>query len=308
MAPPNGLPLFKRLFEAAGYRVELRPEALVAVRAEDHRVVLFDRGRRGPTELEPLCPPEAVRRAVVYEDDPGEATRASAAERGLEVLSVATLGSALGEMLLLPPLSPSAPDRSELAVDPLDAPFPVLPSEARTVRPRIDRREAEERAALRDARYTLRYVPYYVAAYRVRTVAADGGPGPVSHRLVAVNATTRSTEIWEEGERELDEELAEPAPRLLPQLTEPLARSQAVEGVRRQHAGRVDHTEQHAGALVIESRRVLPSVEDVRLGPMTLLYVPFWFAEGAGGRVVLDAVSGQGARAFEPEPDRLGSR
>lgn len=308
MAGPPTLPTLKRLLEAAGYRVEVRPEAVVAVRSEDHRVVVLDRARRSPSELEPLCPADAVRRTVVYELDPGEAARESAAERGMEVLGPSTLGPALGEILLPSPRAGSEPAAAELESDPLEAPFPVLPSEARIVRPRIDRQEAEERAALREARYTLRLVPYFVGAYRVRTVAPDGGAGPVSHRLVAVNATTRVAEIWEEGDRELDEEIAGPAQRLLPQLSLPLAQSLAVDAVRRHHAGRVDHTEQHAGALVIESRRVMPALADVRLGPMTVLYVPFWFAEGAGGRVVLDAVSGQGARAFDPEPDRPSSR
>ncbi len=306
MSAPTPLPLLKRLLEAAGYRVEVRPEALVALRSEDHRVVLLDRTRRSAADLEPLCPPDTARRAIVYAQDPGEALRAAAAERGIEVLDPSSLGPALGEMLLPPSRAAPAAEVLEPLVDPLDVPFPVLPSDARIVRPRIDRREAEIRAALRDARYTLRLVPYFVAAYRVRTVAADGGPGPVSHRLVAINATTRVPEIWEEGERELAEEIAGPAQRLAPQLAEPLALNLAVEAVRRHHAVRVDHTEQHSGALVIESRRVLPAVQDVRLGPLTLLYVPFWYAEGSGGRVVLDAVNGQGARSFEPAADGDG--
>ena len=287
------LPLLKRLFEASGYRVEVRPEAVVALRAEDHRAVVLDRGRRSPAELEPLYPGDAVRRTLVYEREPGAEVRAEAAARGIEVLEAGALGPALGELLLV--AGPSAPSPTDTETDALNAPFPLLPAEARTVRPRIDRREAESRAGLRDARYTLRLVPYYVAAYRVRSVSVSGTPGAVSHRLVAVNATTRATEIWEEGVRELVDEVPGPSQRLAPQLPEPLASSLAMEAVRRHHAGRVDHTEQHSGALVIESRRVLPAVEDVRVGPLTLLYVPFWYAEGTDGRVVLDAVSGQSA-------------
>lgn len=294
------LPLLKRLLEAAGYRVEVRPEAVVALRAEDHAAVVVDRTRRSPSELAPCFPADAVRRTLVYETEPGPTIRGDAAERGIEVLESGTLGPALGEILL--PAHRPAPDVDAVSppeADLLDAPFPVLP-EARTVLPRIDRRDAEVRAGLADARYTLRLVPFFVAAYRVRTVAAHGGAGPVSHRLVAINALNRATEIWEEGERELADDAGEPAQPLAPRLSEPAAHALAVDAVRRHHAGRIDHTEQHSGALVIESRRVLPSLEDVRLGPMSLLFVPFWYAEGAAGRVVLDAVSGR--RAAVPEP------
>ena len=61
----------------------------------------------------------------------------------------------------------------------------------------------------------------------------------------------------------------------------------------------VEHTEQHGGALVIETRRMLPSTDYLRLGPMALLYVPFWYAEGSEGRVVLDAVTGRRASSAE---------
>lgn len=300
--PP--LPLLKRLFEAAGYRVDVRPEALVALRHEDHRAVVLCRGRRSPSELEPFYPPDAVRRSLVYESDPGAAVREEAASHGIEVLDAATVGPALGELLLPAPSLPVETDDPAGRVDPLDAPFPLLPSEARTVRPRLDRTDAERRAGVKEARYTLRLVPYYVAAYRVRGVAADGGRGPVAHRLVAVNAVSRATEFWEEGERELVDAPDAPATRLPPQVGEVLAGRLALEAVRRQHAGRVDHTEQHGGALVIESRRVLPPVEDVRLGPLSLLLVPFWYAEGTDGRVVLDAVTGRSAPFPEPAEGR----
>ncbi len=297
MAAAVPLPLLKRLFEAAGYHVELRAEALLAVRSEDHRAVVVDRGRRTPSSLEPLFPDDSVRRTLLYEEEPGASVRSEAAGRGIEVLESSALGPALGEMLLPAPREPPAPMGSEGAEDALDAPFPVLPAEARVVRARIDRAEAEALAGLREARYLLRLVPYYVAAYRVRTGGPDGSPGPIAHRLVAVNAVTRAVEIWEEGERELAGEPDAAVPRLSPLVGEAAAASLAVEVVRRHHAGRIDHTEQHSGALVIESRRVLPSLRNVRMGPLALLYVPFWYAEGSAGRVVLDAVSG---RLVEP--------
>ncbi len=299
MSPSPPLPLLKRLFEAAGYRVEVRPEALVAVRPDDHRAVVVDRGRRSPRELEPLFAAGTVHRTVVYELDPGAEARADASELGLEVLEATALGPALGE-LLLPATRTDAPVEGGGEPADLDAPFPLLPGESRTVRPRIDRSEAELRAGMRDARYTLRLIPYFVAAYRLRTVAADGGPGPVTHRLAAVNAVTKSCEIWEEGARELVEEASVPAQKLLPRFGDAAATSLALDAVRRHHAGRVDHTEQHSGALVIESRRVLPPLRDVRLGPMSLLYVPFWYAEGSAGRVVLDAVTGLSASMPDP--------
>ncbi len=294
MDPSPPLPLLKRLFEAAGYRVELRAEGLVAGRTDDHRAVVIDRGRRPPRELEALFPAGTVHRTVVYESEPGPAVRTDAAELGVEVIEAAALGPALGELLLPASRTDGAPGGPP-EPDDLDAPFPLLPAGARTVRPRIERAEAEIRAGLRDARYTLRLVPYYVGAYRVRTVAADGGPGPVAHRLAAVNAVTKSCEIWDEEGRELVDEVGGPVQKLVARLSEVGASALALDAVRRHHAVRVDHTEQHSGALVIESRRVLPPLRDVRLGPMSLLFVPFWYAEGTAGRVVLDAVTGQTA-------------
>jgi hypothetical protein len=132
-----------------------------------------------------------------------------------------------------------------------------------------------------------------VAAYHVRPVSADGSHGPVLRRVVAVNAANRRAEIWEDGDRELVGEVAEPHQRLPPQVSESAASALALEAIRRQHTVRVDHTEQHGGALVIETRRVPPSEENVRLGPFVLLYVPHWYAEGAEGRVVIDAVTGR---------------
>ncbi|MCI4329032.1 MAG: hypothetical protein L3J86_05555, partial [Thermoplasmata archaeon] len=54
----------------------------------------------------------------------------------------------------------------------------------------------------------------------------------------------------------------------------------------------VDHTEQHGGAIVIERRKVPPAVDDLRLGQSVLVHVPYWYAEGPDGRLVLDAVTG----------------
>jgi hypothetical protein len=99
--------------------------------------------------------------------------------------------------------------------------------------------------------------------------------------------------VWDDGDRELVADLDEPHQRLTPQLGESQAVAIATDAVRRHHTVDVEHTEQHGGALVIETRRVLPSVDDLRLGPMSLLFVPFWYAEGSDGRVVLDAVTGR---------------
>ena len=80
---------------------------------------------------------------------------------------------------------------------------------------------------------------------------------------------------------------------LSPQLEESQVAPLALDAIRRHHTVHVDHTEQHQGALVIETRRVPPTSDDIRLGPFVLLYVPHWYAEGSQGRVVLDAVTGR---------------
>ena len=170
-----------------------------------------------------------------------------------------------------------------------------LSASARIVRPRIGRVEAESLAAVESTRYTLRLVPFYVAPYRVRPSSPHGAPGTVLHRLVAVNAVSRRAEVWEDGDRELVPDLTEPHQELTPQIGESQAVAIATDAVRRHHTVDVEHTEQHQGALVIETRRILPSADDLRLGPMSLLYVPFWYAEGTDGRVVLDAVTGRRA-------------
>jgi hypothetical protein len=292
--------LLGKLLEAAGYRVEVRPELLVAVRSRDRRAVVVLRAPRSPADVEPFFPAESVRRTIVYDDDPGEAARALAAERGIEILDPSTLGPGLGEILLQPPagveLSPVDADRG----GPLEPPFSIAPNTERTVRPRIDRSEAESLAGVDGPRYTLRLVPFFVAAYRVRPATPAGGHGPVAGHLVAVNAISRRAEIWDEGDRELIGDLDEPHQRLSPQLGEAQVVPLALDAIRRYHTVHVDHTEQHEGALVIETRRVPPAVDDIRLGPFVLLYVPHWYVEGSQGRVVLDAVTGR--RSVAPEP------
>ncbi|HTP53480.1 MAG TPA: hypothetical protein VML94_00730 [Thermoplasmata archaeon] len=284
---PNSTPL-ERLLVAAGYRIDSRGGALVAVRSRDHRAVVVARADRSPADLEALFPSGSVRRTVVYDDEPGPEGRSAAAELGIEVIDPSTLGPALGEILLPPPSDPGA----EAAAEDLEGPFPVSPGNARTIRPRIGRGEAQALAGVEGPRYTLRLVPYYVAPYRVRSPSPHGEAGPVLRRLIAVNATTRRAEVWEEADREVVAEISEPHQQLEPQVTEGLARPIAIDAIRRYHAVRVDHTEQHGGALVIETRRVSPAPDDVRLGPFTLVYVPHWYAEGMEGRVVLDAVTG----------------
>jgi hypothetical protein len=228
----------------------------------------------------------------VYDDEPGATARSVASDRGIEVLEPSTLGPALAE-LLLPSPNESSDGGPEDVGAMLVPPFAVLPEGERVVRPRISRAEAETLAGVDSTRYTLRLVPFYVAPYRVRPSSPHGARGNVLHRLVAVNAVSRRAEIWEDGERELVAEIQEPHQRLVPQLGEAQAVAVATDAVRRHHTVDVEHTEQHGGALVIETRRMLPSTDDLRLGPMALLFVPFWYAEGSEGRVVLDAVTGR---------------
>ncbi len=290
-APPSSV--LGRLLEAAGYRVEGRGDATLAVRARDHRAVVITVASRSPAEVDRWFPGDSVHRTIVYDDDPGATARALAADRGIEVLEPSTLGSALAELLLpspheAAPIAPWAADDAQLF-----PPLAVLPEGERVVRPRVGRAEAEALAGIDASRYTLRLVPFFVAPYRVRPSSPYGAPGSVVHRLVAVNAVARRAEVWDEADRELVAEIDEPHQRLIPQIGEAQATTIATDAVRRHHTVDVEHTEQHGGALVIETRRMLPSTDDLRLGPMALLYVPFWYAEGADGRVVLDAVTGR---------------
>ena len=302
-APPPVAPsILRRVLEAAGYRLEDVREATVAVRAVDHRAVVLASRSRSPAEVEKLFPPSAVHRTVVYDEEPGDLARSLAAQRGIEVLDPSALGPALGELLLPSALVPGSATGPAPNEETLESPFPPVGPGGATIRPRIGRREAQQLAGIEGARYTLRLVPYYVAAYRVRTVAPDGGAGPVRHRLVAVNAMTRRGEIWDEGSRELTSAVDGPAEQLPPQLSAPGAVPIAVETIRREHTVRVDHTEQHAGALVVESRRVSPPAEAVRLGPFSLVFAPFWYAETNGGRRILDAVSGRGELEADARP------
>ncbi len=290
-----------KLLEAAGYHLDVRPDTLIAVRSRDRRAVVVLTSARSPADVESLFPADCVRRTIVFDDEPGEAARALAADRGIELLDPSTLGPGLGELLLLPPaeaeLSPVDADSGA----PLEPPFAIAPDRERTVRPRIGRSEAETLAGVDGPRYTLRLVPFFVAAYRVRPASPDGGHGAVVRNLVAVNAVTRHAEIWGDEERELIGDLTEPHQRLTPQLEESQVAPIALDAIRRHHTVRIDHTEQHQGALVIETRRVPPTADDIRLGPFVLLYVPHWYAEGSQGRVVLDAVTGRRTTAAEPD-------
>jgi len=289
-----------KLLEAAGYRVETRADVLLAVRNRDRRAVAVLAASRSPADVELLFPVEAVHRTIVYDDEPGETARALAADRGIEILDPSTLGPGLGELLLLPSAEAELSPVDADTAGPLEPPFAITPHSERTVRPRIGRLEAETLAGVDGPRSTLRLVPFFVAAYRVRPASPDGGHGTVVRNLVAVNAVSRRAEIWEDGERELVGDLEEPHQRLSPQLDESQVVPLALEAIRRHHTVHVDHTEQHQGALVIETRRVPPTADDIRLGPFVLLYVPHWYAEGSQGRVVLDAVTGR--RTTAPDP------
>ena len=297
---PSPNSALEKLLEAAGYHLEMRAESLLAVRPRDHRAVVVLSAARSPSEVEALFPTDSVRRTLVYDDDPGSAARSLAADRGIEVLDPSTLGPGLGELLLLPSVGAELSPVDANSSGPLEAPFAVAPQSERTVRPRIDRSEAETLAGVDGPRYTLRLVPFFVAAYRVRPAAPDGGHGAVLRNLVAVNAVSRRAEIWEDGDRELTGDLREPHQRLSPQLEEGEVAPIALDAIRRHHTVHVDHTEQHQGALVIETRRVPPMADDIRLGPFVLLYVPHWYAEGSQGRVVLDAVTGRRTTGTEP--------
>jgi hypothetical protein len=289
-----------KLFEAAGYRLDVRQDTLLAVRSRDRRAVVVLMAPRSPADVEALFPAESIHRTIVYDDDPGDTARALAADRGIEILDPSTLGPGLGELLLLPPAEAEVSPVDADSGAPLEPPFAIAPDSERTVRPRIGRSEAESLAGVDGPRYTLRLIPFFVAAYRVRPASPDGGHGTVIRNLVAVNAVTRRAEIWGDEERELIGDLAEPYQRLSPQLEESQVAPIALDAIRRHHTVRVDHTEQHQGALVIETRRVPPTADDIRLGPFVLLYVPHWYAEGSQGRVVLDAVTGR--RTSTPDP------
>jgi hypothetical protein len=282
-----------RLLEAAGYRLEAHAHATLAVRSLDRRAVLLARSTRSPAEVESWFPADAVHRTIVYDDEPGEAARELAADRGIEILSPPTLGPALGELLLPSPNEATPTGRGATGDDTLSMPWTIVPDGERVVRPRIGRTEAQSMAGIDYNRCTLRLVPYWVGAYRLRPTSAHGNPGAVVHRVVAVNAVSRRAEFWDDGDRELVEGIDGPHQRLSPQVGDGSATGIATDAIRRHHTVDVEHTEQHGGALVIETRRMLPAIDDFRLAPLVLLYVPFWYVEGPEGRVVLDAVTGR---------------
>lgn len=307
MAPaPTTTSALRRLLEAAGYRLEDRESLLRAVRSKDHRAVLVVPGLPSPAEVDGEFPPDVVHRTIVYPEEPGSVARGIASERGIEVLDPSTLGSALGELLLPGPEGPAPADQDVSPATPLVPPPLLFPEGERTVRPRLEQADAEALAAVDGLRYTLRLIPFYVSAYRVRVATPHGGRSPPTDHLVAVNALSGRAEFWEPGERELVAEPSEPHQRLEPQLSVDQGRSIALEAVRRRHTASVDHTEQHGGALVIERRRVPPGSDDMALAPPVLVHVPFWYVEGSDGRVVLDAVTG--ARASSTERDVDGGR
>ena len=295
----------RRLLEAAGYRLEDRPAGIRAVRPWDHRAVFVVVGLRSPVEVEGEFPGDAIHRTLVYSEDPGEVARKIASERGIEVLAPSNLGPGLGEMLLpAPTAGPSEFDREGI-LSPIEAPTTVFPEGERIIRPRLGQSEAEALAGVEGFRYSLRLVPFYVTAYRVRVPNPHGGPGPASDHLIAVNGLTGHAEVWEAGEREVSASLDVESQRMEPTLSEEESRSIAEEAVRKRHTTSVDHTEQHGGALVIERRRVPPGPEDLKLGPTVLLHVPYWYVEGPTGRVVLDAVTGARALPDEREIDMV---
>ncbi|HEV2315995.1 MAG TPA: hypothetical protein VGV89_00245 [Thermoplasmata archaeon] len=293
-------PQLRRLLVAARYRVEDATVGLLAYRPVDRRSLVIVAGSASPLEVEKVIPEESVHRTLVYPEEPGPAARGAAAEHGLEILVPETLGPALGEILLLPELSLGPIERSgaEEPPGPLETPLGSFPPGERIVRPRLGRSEAELIAGVEGFRYTMRLVPYYVAPYRVREKAPHGRTGATREYLVAVQGLNGRVEVWEAGDRELAGDLIEPHERLEPLVPDDRAREIAERRLKERHTVLVDHTEQHGGALVIERRRVPPGAEDLKVGAFALVHVPFWYVEGADGRVVIDAVSG--ARS-EPE-------
>lgn len=286
-----------RLFESAGYRIEDRSVGIRFRRRRDGRVVLLVDGRRSPSEVESEFPADAVHRTLIYPEDPGPAARSEAAGRGIEVLEPATVGGALGELLLPGPDSvPGVPTTDEEGG--LEPPAAVYPEGTHVVLPRIGRSEVPILAGIEGYRCTLRLVPFFVAPYRVREASPQGAVRPPQEHLVAVQALQGRVEVWERGEREVVPELSEEHERLEPLLDAESALRGARDALRRRHTVSVDHTEQLGGTIVIERRRVPPAEADLRLGPMARLLVPYYYVEGPDGRVILDAVTG---RRLEPE-------
>lgn len=280
----------RRLFEAAGYRVTEREGGWAALRTRDRRSVVFSDEVRTPSDLEDAFAPDAIHRVLLFPDEPGEVARALATERGIEVFDTVTIGAALGELLLLPP-APIGPVPTAVAA--LEAPPSIFPEGERIVRARLSLAEAERIAAMPGLKATLRLVPFYVAPYRVRTPSPHGGRGTSTEHVVAVHALLKAVEVWDASQYEFSDSGGTSPPRLRPTLSLEEALPLALDWIRSNHTARVEHTEQHGGAVVVETRRVPPRLEDVRLAPLTLVYAPYWYFEGEDGRIVIDAVTGR---------------
>jgi hypothetical protein len=280
-------PLLPRLLRAAEYEVQMVEGSVHAYRPRDRRAVQIVRLSRLDTDLDRGFPPEALHRTLILDGEAGPALRDHAANKGIELIGPSALGPALGEILLVADIP--EPDPRGLPLEPPSLPFPAG---ERLVRPRIDRADAERIAGVEGFRCTLRLVPYYVAQYRARVPAPEGLGGMIIEHLVAVQALTGQVDIWISGQRDLVAELDVPHQRLEPTLDERRARRAAEIALRTRHTAQVDHTEQHDGALVIERRRVAPGPDDLVVGPFAVIHVPFWYVEGADGRVVVDAVTG----------------
>ena len=288
MDPPDALRRLCRLLEAADYQVSELPEGWVAIRPSKHRAIVLLRELRSPRDVEPAFPSDALHRAIVYPDEPGDVARSLAADRGIEVFTPATIAFALGEILLGGREEGSSGPSGD---DSLELPPAAVPPEDQAVRPRLAREEAERIVAEPGLRPVLRWVPYFVASYRVRAPSPHGGERRTSEHLVAVNALRRRAESWAASDYELVHRSEGSVPE--PEIGSDEARAIATEWICRHHTVRVDHTEQHGGTVVVETRRVPPQPEDVRVGPLGCVYVPFWYFEGPAGRVVLNAVTGQ---------------
>lgn len=290
MDSADALRRLRHLLQAAEYQVAERPEGWAAVRPAEHRAIVLLREMRSPRDVESSFPPDTVHRAIVYPDEPGDVARQLAAERGIEVFTPATIALALGEILLGGSGERATATPTE---DPLELPPALIPPGDPAVLPRLDREEAERIVTEPGLRPALRWVPYYVAPYRVRTPSPYGGGGRTSEHLVAVNALRRRAEGWEVSDYELTSRPETAVAFREPEIGPDEAKAIATEWIRRHHTVRVDHTEQHGGTVVVETRRVPPGSEDVRVGQFGRVYVPFWYFEGTSGRVVLNAVTGR---------------
>src|SRR5215472_18245695 len=99
--PDDREPQLRRLLVAARYRVDDSTLGLIAYRSIDRRAVAILVGAASPLDADKEFPTGCVHRTLVYAEEPGPAARGAAAEHGIEVLVPETLGTALGELLLL---------------------------------------------------------------------------------------------------------------------------------------------------------------------------------------------------------------